>query len=226
MPSSTTKPWYLTDMTEALYLDDSGEVAIRTGIIGNINIANVTIPGEILANVDHLGNIDISNTYMPIEGNVVVSSGNIEVTQGTDPWVIEGNVVVSSGNIEVTQGTDPWVIEGNVNATLTGDPTVEVTGLNLDAFARLRVSNPFTFFDSALSGERRYDWSSATAVTGGTELESGYISSRETSSLRLNNIYGQLSRTIAGVSDTFTLAMTATSNNADVLAQIGWQEII
>lgn len=123
MPSSTTKPWYLTDMTEALYLDEYGEVAIRTGITGNINIANVIIPGEISANVTDLGNIDISNTYMPVEGNV--------------------------------------------NATLVGSPNVNVTGLNLDAFSRLRVSNPFTFFDSALSGERRYDWSSAVA-TGGT----------------------------------------------------------
>jgi hypothetical protein len=66
----------------------------------------------------------------------------------------------------------------------------------------------------------------ATAVSGGTEMESGYIASRELASLSLDNIYGQLSRTLAGVSDTFTLVMTATSNNADVLAQIGWQEIL
>jgi hypothetical protein len=35
----------------------------------------------------------------------------------------------------------------------------------------------------------------------------------------------QLGRTLAGVSDTCTLVMTATSNNADVLAQLAWQEL-
>ena len=32
-------------------------------------------------------------------------------------------------------------------------------------------------------------------------------------------------RTAAGVSDIVTLAMAATSNNADVLAELGWQEL-
>lgn len=249
MPSSTTKPWYLTDMTEALYLDESGEVAIRTGIIGNINIANVTIPGNVDAHVSEIGtsgeltvpwmpvsldgnsNVTISggnvnalvtgnvtstlsgnlagitgnvnigtmpNVNATISGTVAVSSitgnlagitanvtvvdgggsitvdgnvnanitgGNVTVTQGTDPWIVEGNVNATLGNIDISNTYMP--VEGNVNATLVGSSTVNVTGLNFDAFARLRVSNPFTFFDSALSGERRYDWSSATA-TGGT----------------------------------------------------------
>ena len=123
-PSLTKRPYYLTDVSEALYLDPvSNEVAIRTGITGNINISgNVTIPGDINANVYRLGNIDISNTYMPIDGNVVVTGGNIEVTQGTDPWMVEGNV-----NAVVTQGTDPWMVEGNIivtggNITTTVDP--------------------------------------------------------------------------------------------------------
>jgi len=59
-----------------------------------------------------------------------------------------------------------WVVSGNVNATLTGNSQVQITGYNLDAFARLRVLVRNTFFDSALTGERRYDWSSSTATSG------------------------------------------------------------
>ena len=63
------------------------------------------------------------------------------------------------------------------------------------------------------------------AVTGGTELASGYISSRELSTLGADFFAFQLGRNLANQSDVVTLALTATSNNADVLAQIGWQEI-
>ena len=74
------------------------------------------------------------------------------------------------------------------------------------------------------SGTVEYDIA-ATAITGGTELQSGYVSSRELSVLGGDEFAFQLGRTLAGVSDIVTLAMAATSNNADVLAQIGWQEI-
>ena len=74
------------------------------------------------------------------------------------------------------------------------------------------------------SGTIEYD-TAATALSGGTELQAGYVSSRELSELGADAFAFQLGRTLAGVSDIVTLAMAATSNNADVLAQIGWQEI-
>jgi hypothetical protein len=74
------------------------------------------------------------------------------------------------------------------------------------------------------SGTIEYD-TAATALSGGTELQAGYVSSRELSELGADAFAFQLGRTLAGVSDIITLAMAATSNNADVLAQIGWQEI-
>ena len=51
------------------------------------------------------------------------------------------------------------------------------------------------------------------------------ISSRDTITLGTDAFVFQLGRTLANVSDVITLAMTATSNNADTLAQLGWQEI-
>ena len=62
-------------------------------------------------------------------------------------------------------------------------------------------------------------------VTNGTEVASGYISSRELSVLGADFFSFQLGRTLSGVSDVISLALAATSNNADVLAQIGWQEV-
>jgi hypothetical protein len=77
---------------------------------------------------------------------------------------------------------------------------------------------------TSTSGTVEYD-TAATALSGGIELQAGYVSSRELSELGADVFAFQLGRTLAGVSDIVTLAMAATSNNADVLAQIGWQEI-
>jgi hypothetical protein len=81
-----------------------------------------------------------------------------------------------------------------------------------------------TWAGTSTSGTVEYD-TAATAVSGGTELQTGYVSSRELSELGADAFAFQLGRTLTGVSDIVTLAMAATSNNADVLAQIGWQEI-
>jgi hypothetical protein len=81
-----------------------------------------------------------------------------------------------------------------------------------------------TWAGHSASGTVEYD-TAATALSGGTELQAGYVSSRELSELGADAFAFQLGRTLAGVSDIVTLAMAATSNNADVLAQIGWQEI-
>lgn len=81
-----------------------------------------------------------------------------------------------------------------------------------------------TWASTSVSGTVEID-TAATAVSGGTELQTGYVSSRELSELGSDAFAFQLGRTLAGVSDIVTLTMAATSNNADVLAQIGWQEI-
>jgi hypothetical protein len=66
----------------------------------------------------------------------------------------------------------------------------------------------------------------ATAITGGIEIQSGYASSRELTQLSNVDFFQyQIGRTLAGVSDTVTLALAATANNADVLAELGWQEL-
>ncbi len=148
---ANVSPWYLRNITQALALDETtGNVYVRTDSQIDISNANVII-GNI--GIDSFGNVDISGNTLPVTvegGNITVDTitGNVNVTQGTDPWIVEGNVNanITNANIEVTQGTDPWVVSGNVS--VTGTANVALGGTNLDAFGRLRVSNPVTLFDA------------------------------------------------------------------------------
>jgi hypothetical protein len=82
-----------------------------------------------------------------------------------------------------------------------------------------------TWAGTSPTGTVQYDLA-ATAVTGGVEIQTGYASARELTQLSATDFFQfQLGRTLAGVSDTVTLALAAVSNNADVLAELGWQEL-
>jgi hypothetical protein len=160
-------PWYLRNINQALELDETtGNVFVRTGLAsgGNIIITgNVTIPGEIDTHITAIGSLaNITTPYMPIGGNVIVTSGNITA-------VVSGTVAVSSiaANVTVVDGGGSITVDGNVNATITGgNVATTITGTNLDAFGRLRISEPFTLFDSQnryIDGEQ---FSSLTATSG------------------------------------------------------------
>ena len=167
----------------------SGNLAIFgniSGITGNVNVNSVTVTGITSnINVNSYSLIGITNNVnVVVQGNIsgittlpaISLASNVNVNPITGNVGITGNVNVNPLSVTVTSipeveikndSGNPVPISGNINATLTGTPVVSFGGVNLDAFGRLRVSNPVTLFDSALSGERRYDWSSATA-TGGT----------------------------------------------------------
>lgn len=111
-------PWYLRNITQALALDEAS--------------------GNVYVRTD--ANISIGNANVTV-GNVGITSfGNVDISGNTLP------VTIDSGNVTVYQGTDPWVVSGNVS--VTGTANVSLGGTNLDAFGRLRVSNPVTLFDS------------------------------------------------------------------------------
>lgn len=144
-------PWYLRNINQALELNETtGQVFVRTDAQIDISNANISISN---VSIDSLGNVDISGNTLP----VTIDNANIEVTQGTDPWIVEGNVVSTlsgnlagiTGNVTVVDGGGSLTVDGNVNANITGgNVTTSITGTNLDAFGRLRVSNPVTLFDS------------------------------------------------------------------------------
>jgi hypothetical protein len=161
---SNVAPWYLRNINQALALDEvSGNVYVRT----NVDIANANITvGDV--GIVSFGNVDISGNSLPITGNITIDPGQ---------------------TIEVTQGTDPWIVSGNVNATLDGDANVVISGFSgatSDAFGRLRVSEPFTLFDT---NSRYYDhnqFSSAISGTGNVV----YVENQSSFQLNVGNASG------------------------------------
>jgi hypothetical protein len=130
-------PWYLRNINQALELDEAtGNVFVRT-------------------NASIIGNVSV--------GNVAIGSlGNVDISGTTLP------VTIDSGNVTVFQGTDPWIVSGNVNATLNGDANVIISGFSgatSDAFGRLRVSEPYTLFDTQA---RYYDHGQFASNISGT----------------------------------------------------------
>jgi hypothetical protein len=159
--SANVKPWYLRNITEALALDSvSGNVYLRTDANVSIGNANITV-GNV--GITSFGNVDISGNTLP----VIVDSGNVTVSGSVD-------ANITNANIEVTQGTDPWVVSGNVgisgtaNVILADDASVVISafsGAVADAFGRLRVSEPYTLFDTQ---SRYFDHGQFAGNTSGT----------------------------------------------------------
>lgn len=172
-------PWYLRNINQALELDEAtGNVFVRTNAVlaGNVSVGNVAIGS--------LGNVNISGNTLPV---TVV--GNTTVLQGTNPWVVTGNVVSTlsgnlaaitgniagitgniagiTGNVTVVDGGGSITVDGNVNANITGgNVATTITGTNLDAFGRLRTSEPYTLFDSQNMYINGNQFSNVTANSG------------------------------------------------------------
>jgi hypothetical protein len=159
--------------------NSDGQPEIRANVGNGIVISgNVTLPGTVLviqgttpwvvsnSNVAIIGNISGITTLPAITGNVNVDNfpSNIRIT---DMPGVTGNVGII-GNVNVTQGTTPWSVSGNVNATLNSDANVIISGFagaTSDAFGRLRVSEPYTLFDT---NARYYDHGQFSNVNVGT----------------------------------------------------------
>jgi hypothetical protein len=198
-------PWYLRNITQALELNTTtGQVFVRTGLTEAANIiitGNVTIPGEIDTHITAIGSLgNITTPYMPIGGNVNVDmiTGNVTVIQGTSPWVVSGNVTIADGGGSITVDGNVG-ITGTVNANITGgNVATTIGGTNLDAFGRLRVSNPVTLFDS----QNRYidgDQFSNITATGGNVV---YVANESSFNLNVSAASGssviRQSKTVQG----------------------------
>jgi hypothetical protein len=164
-------------------------------IPGNVDahVSQIGTSGELTVpwmpvSIDGNSNVTISggNVNAAVTGTVTVStiSSNVTVVDGGGSLTIDGNVGITGnvnigtmpnvnanitgGNVTVTQGTNPWVVSGNVNATLPSNSNVIISGFSgatSDAFGRLRVSEPFTLFDT---NARYYDHNQFSSATSGT----------------------------------------------------------
>jgi hypothetical protein len=142
-----------------------GNVSI--GDLGNIDISGNEMPVTVVGNVTVLQgtdpwvvtgntNVAITSGNVGITGNIAGITANVTVVDGGGSLTVDGNVGIL-GNVNVTQGTDPWVVSGNVgitgtaNVVLADDANVVISGFSgptSDAFGRLRVSEPYTLFDT------------------------------------------------------------------------------
>ena len=185
---------HLLDLHYAMqyrYLTGEPELRVNLGPNAFVISGNVLIPGivQVFSDPDnpvhtHItevgtgGNLQVP--WLPVAGNVTVDSGNIIVTQGTTPWVVSnsnvaiiGNITgittlpAITGNVQIWDGGNSITVDGNVNATITGTSTFTLGTGSTDAFGRLRVSEPYTLFDSKA---RYYDHNEFSNVntTGGT----------------------------------------------------------
>lgn len=134
-------------------------------ITGNVNITapdvvtvNSTPTDPVHVHITEIGNTDLTNfSYMPISGNVVVTTIN------------SGNLSIHSGNVNVGNfpaSQNVVITSGNVTATVTGDVNTTVDPVSLDAFGRQRVSSPLTLFDSSHRYRDNGLWN--TSNTNGT----------------------------------------------------------
>lgn len=111
----------LKNLTNALYITETDDVAVRTGIDGNIIIeGNVNIPGTITVesspelpvhvHLTELGTYGNLKLFMPIDGSVTVNNFPTSTT------ITSGNLSVYSGNIG---------IYGNI-AGITSMPSINI----------------------------------------------------------------------------------------------------
>lgn len=164
------------DLTMAMDYTEDGKPAIRvlSNIQGDIVIeGNVTIPGEVtVVNSDedplfthtHLydendAEYTDSNPFT-VDGTVnigtmpnVTVNQPIAVTDNNGSLTVDGTVSVD--NFPATQTVDGTVTIQDGGGSITVDGAVSITsgnfsfgGTSVDAFGRLRVSNPVTLFDS------------------------------------------------------------------------------
>lgn len=87
------------------------------------------------------------NVYVRTDANISVENANITI----------GDVGITSlGNVDISGNTLPVTVEsGNITVTsISGTTNVDLPATKYDAFNRLRVSNPYTLFDTR---SRYYD---------------------------------------------------------------------
>jgi hypothetical protein len=146
----SSTPWVITgsvvvsNFTSTVY-----QGTIPWNITGTVVASNFTST----VNINSMPSVTISNTITFSNTSIAITNfpTTSTVYQGTIPWAITGTVNIGTiPEVEIKNDTgNPVPISGNVTATITGTPVVSFGGANLDAFGRLRVSNPFTLFDGA-----------------------------------------------------------------------------
>jgi hypothetical protein len=158
------------DLQVICYNDAPG---VSPGPAANVAVTNWPASQNINGAVTVNGEVEVKNDTgnpLPVSGTVNVGnfpavqpvSGTVTVNQGTSPWVTSVNNFPATQS--VTQGTSPWVVSGTVNVGSSVISSFPAT--STDAFGRLRISEPFTMFDSSHRYSDNNLWATSTANGG------------------------------------------------------------
>jgi hypothetical protein len=167
----------------------------NVGVTGNVTVDNFTSTVNVASMPAVSGTVAISSLpavtgTVTVNGSVTVTNftstvnvaslpaitGTVVVSNFTSTVFVNNTLTISNTSFAITnfpttstvyQGTNPWTVTGNVNATITGTSTTTLGTGSTDAFGRLRVSEPYTLFDSRARYYDHNDFSSSTS-TGAT----------------------------------------------------------
>ena len=137
---------------------------ISQNINGTVSVDNFPASVEISNDVGNA--IPVSGTFylatQPVSGSVSVS--NFPATQPVSGTFWQATQPVS-GTVTANQGTSPWIVSSTGGST----NVASFPSTSTDAFGRLRVSEPFTLFDSSFRYGDTQLWTTLIA-TGGTAV--------------------------------------------------------
>ena len=221
------------DVRAGFVIDGSMVVA---HVFHNENLQNTTYMTTatlpLRQEIENVGTTATSGTARQI-CNTVASEGGYEgftrryniATSTTPKTLTSSGVTYPLVSIRMASGrTDSVVVPANLSVAL------EQTQNNKPDIIQYRVLlNPTLSgvnWQTHYNGNVQYD-TSATGVSGGTDIIGGYIVSDGTLSLSdVRDFNFQLGRTQAGVSDIFTVVAAPTISGAKVYTDLSWFEII
>lgn len=108
---------------------------------------------------------------------------------------------------------------------------ISPSGTMTDAFGRLRVSEPLTLFDSQQRYQDNGKFSTATSISGGTDIKIGYFqvaagAGAQNVSFQDGLFRFQLERnSFTSTPTIFSIVATGDSTNNKAIASLDWQEI-
>jgi hypothetical protein len=222
-----------------------GMGAVRVGFV----IDGKFITAHTFLNANDLTTVYMQTANLPIRYEIETTgtiSGAAVLQQVCSTAMIEGGYAPSG--IQQMIGTASL---GGVNLTTAGTfynlatiklkssrPYAVIVSQGFDASA---VSNsdfevqlilnatPSTAFSyTSYSDNVEYDLTGTKTITGGTIIGKAYLSGKASNSIKFGDGFNfdyQLGQTIAGVSDTLTLAAKGASNGDDVLGNLKWVDL-
>ena len=179
--------------------------------------------------IENTGASGSSSALRQICQTVMSEGGFNEITRTETAGTGVNDMTLSSGNVYYPV-VSVRLASGRTEAIVVPNQ-VDILGVGEAYYRWVLLRNATltgaTWANTSASGTVQIDYGArGNAVTGGSEIQSGYAFSRTSSFLTDGDIFkGQLGRTIGNVSDTLTLAITASQNSKQVYAQFGWEEL-